>query len=71
MKLKRYELHQTNAGSHMRLDETDGEWVDADEAEVIIRELKSVLRVVADTLPFIGGNENRVQRLLNEIKAVM
>ena len=55
----------------MRLDETEGEWVDADQAELIVRELKSVLQAVADTLPLISGNENRVQRLLDEIKAVM
>jgi len=55
----------------MRPDEMDGEWVDADQAEAIIRELKSVLQAVADTLPLIGGNENRVQRLRDEIKAVL
>ena len=71
MKLKRYELHQTQSGASMRPNEMEGEWVDADQAEAIIRELKSVLQAVADTLPLIGGNENRVQRLLDEIKAVM
>jgi len=71
MKLKRYELHKTQAGASMRQNEFDGEWTDADQAEGKITELKSVLRLIADTLPHIGGNDRSVQSLLREIKAVM
>jgi hypothetical protein len=42
-----------------------------EEANEAIRKMQSVLKLVANTLPHIGGNDRSVQSLLREIKAVM
>ena len=35
-----------------------------------IDRLKRVLKIVADTLPFVGGNQTSVDSLMREIKTV-
>lgn len=45
MTLKRYELHQTNAGSNMR-QRDDGEWCDADDVEKLEAKLAEALRLL-------------------------
>jgi hypothetical protein len=46
MKLKRYELHKTQAGSHMRLSEFDGEWCDADDVERLEMDLSKCFHLL-------------------------
>lgn len=48
MKLKRYELHQTNAGSCMR-QRDDGEWCDADDVERLEAQLNEAV-LLLDTV---------------------
>ena len=48
-----------------------GEFVDADDALQLIEEMRRVLKIVAATLPHIGGLDLSVQSLLREIKSVI
>ena len=69
--LKKFRMEQSASSAGMVEDDSDGEWVNADQAEAVINELKSVLRLVSDTLPYIGGNEQKMERLIREIKSVL
>ena len=68
--LKRFRLEQSASGAEMIEDEHDGEWVAADRVQTEIDRLKRVLKIVADTLPFLGGNQMSVDSLMREIKTV-
>ena len=68
------QLEEALEAAHGGQNATDIEMASAELAEARateeIRRLKSVLKIVADTLPFIGGNPRSVENLLREIKAV-
>ena len=49
LKLKRYELHQTQDGAHMR-NRDDGEWCDADDVEKLEARLAEALRLLNEVI---------------------
>ncbi len=49
LKLKRYELHQTQDGADMR-QRDDGEWCDADDVEKLEARLAEALRLLNEVI---------------------
>lgn len=68
MKLKRYELHQTNAGSCMR-QRDDGEWCDADDVERLEAQLNEAVLLLETVVN--ANSESITPSLRDEVACFM